>query len=351
MSTTAQVLTPAGSTRRRCISSTSCMTDALPAIWSISSFVASELGRGPAPHQITDRRSGRQLPVSKLECSMPARPINRSCVTASPTPRRGRDALSCLPLSATGAPCGTACFHRAYRLRCLLCRRGRRRSLIGGQARDRRRGRRVLFDVLLHRAYLRRLGHADVHRAETCAGCGCGKSNMNKDLAVGREVRGSACRCHATGGTTFDKTKPLDLGGTDARWQIARQNTCRSICDIEVRFGSPPRSVWPPTNIWQVASRLEKPRGYSVIGKAEALTFLVSRLLAHLGRGRAMQGTLEKDGIRAIGQLQKMESDLLCRYGSMVVAHHLSRGEDIRVVSTDDTSKSIGFCTVTSFIQ
>ena len=57
-----------------------------------------------------------------------------------------------------------------------------------------------------------------------------------------------------------------------------------------------------------------------------------------------MQETLEKDGIRVIGQLQKMEkNDLLRRYGSMGSRlYHLSRGEDMRIVSTDDTSKSIG---------
>jgi DNA polymerase-4 len=95
----------------------------------------------------------------------------------------------------------------------------------------------------------------------------------------------------------------------------------------------------------KVASDLEKPRGFSVIGKEEALAFLAARPVGLIwGVGKAMQETLAKDGISSIAQLQKMEkNDLMRRYGSMGARlYHLSRGEDMRTVSTDETSKSIG---------
>jgi DNA polymerase-4 len=94
----------------------------------------------------------------------------------------------------------------------------------------------------------------------------------------------------------------------------------------------------------KVASDLEKPRGFSVLGKAEAKTFLAERSVSLIwGVGRAMQEQLANDGVTLIGQLQAMEkNDLLRRYGVMGARlYHLSRGEDARHVHRDEASKSI----------
>ena len=94
----------------------------------------------------------------------------------------------------------------------------------------------------------------------------------------------------------------------------------------------------------KLASDLEKPRGFSVLGKAETLSFLASKPVGFIwGVGKAMQEVLAKGGITMISQLQQMEkNDLMRRYGSMGARlYHLSRGEDQRIVSTDDHSKSI----------
>jgi DNA polymerase-4 len=94
----------------------------------------------------------------------------------------------------------------------------------------------------------------------------------------------------------------------------------------------------------KIASDLEKPRGFSVLGKAETLSFLASKPVGFIwGVGKAMQEELAKGGITMIAQLQQMEkNDLMRRYGSMGARlYHLSRGEDQRIVSTDDHSKSI----------
>ncbi len=94
----------------------------------------------------------------------------------------------------------------------------------------------------------------------------------------------------------------------------------------------------------KLASDLEKPRGFSVLGRTETLAFLAGRPVGFIwGVGRAMQEQLAKDGITMIGQLQAMDRiELMRRYGSMGVRlYHLSRGEDDRSVSTDDHSKSI----------
>ena len=94
----------------------------------------------------------------------------------------------------------------------------------------------------------------------------------------------------------------------------------------------------------KVASDLEKPRGFSVIGKAEAKSFLAEQPVRLIwGVGKAFQEQLAKDGITRIAQLQTMErNDLMRRYGVMGARlYHLSRGEDYRHVSADGESKSV----------
>ena len=94
----------------------------------------------------------------------------------------------------------------------------------------------------------------------------------------------------------------------------------------------------------KVASDFRKPRGFSVIGEAEAADFLAGQPVTLIwGVGKAFAAVLERDGIRMIGQLQKMDqAELMRRYGSMGNRlYHLSRGQDERMVSADRDSKSV----------
>lgn len=94
----------------------------------------------------------------------------------------------------------------------------------------------------------------------------------------------------------------------------------------------------------KVASDLQKPRGFSVIGEEEALEFLAPRPVTTIwGVGKAFAETLHKDGIHTIGQLQTMEeSTLMRRYGVMGKRlARLARGMDDREVHTNDPVKSV----------
>lgn len=94
----------------------------------------------------------------------------------------------------------------------------------------------------------------------------------------------------------------------------------------------------------KVASDLQKPRGFSVIGQREALDFLAPRPVTTIwGVGKAFAATLERDGIRTIGQLQTMEeAELMRRYGTMGQRlYRLSRGIDDREVHLNDAAKSV----------
>ena len=94
----------------------------------------------------------------------------------------------------------------------------------------------------------------------------------------------------------------------------------------------------------KVASDLDKPHGFSVIGRAEAKTFLAGQPVGIVwGVGKAMRAKLARDGIRTVGQLQVQdERELLARYGSMGRRlHRFSRGEDDRRVHRGAAAKSV----------
>jgi DNA polymerase-4 len=94
----------------------------------------------------------------------------------------------------------------------------------------------------------------------------------------------------------------------------------------------------------KIASDLDKPRGFSVIGQAETEAFLKPRPVRIIwGVGQATQTALEAAGIRTIADLLRWDrADLGARFGSMGDRlWHLARGMDIRRVNRDEKLKSI----------
>lgn len=94
----------------------------------------------------------------------------------------------------------------------------------------------------------------------------------------------------------------------------------------------------------KIASDLDKPRGFSVIGRAETQSFLAARPVRIIwGVGTATQAALEKAGIRTIADLLRWDrQDLTVRFGQMGERlYHLARGEDRRRVTRDAALKSI----------
>jgi DNA polymerase-4 len=94
----------------------------------------------------------------------------------------------------------------------------------------------------------------------------------------------------------------------------------------------------------KIASDLDKPQGFSVIGKAETEDFLAPKPVRLIwGVGLAGQTALEGAGIRTFADLRRWDRrDLAARFGSMGDRlWHLARGEDHRRVSRDAPMKSI----------
>ena len=94
----------------------------------------------------------------------------------------------------------------------------------------------------------------------------------------------------------------------------------------------------------KVASDLDKPHGFSVIGKAETESFLRDKPVSLIwGVGQATRQALDKAGIRTFSDLLRWErEDLIARFGSMGDRlWHLARGQDRRRVSANSPMKSI----------
>jgi DNA polymerase-4 len=94
----------------------------------------------------------------------------------------------------------------------------------------------------------------------------------------------------------------------------------------------------------KIASDLDKPRGFSVIGRAETADFLAARPVRIIwGVGTATQTALERAGIRSISDLLRWDrADLAARFGQMGDRlWHLARGLDSRRVTRDEKVKSI----------
>lgn len=94
----------------------------------------------------------------------------------------------------------------------------------------------------------------------------------------------------------------------------------------------------------KMASRLDKPRGFAVIGKAETLEFLAAQpVTAIQGVGRSLARKLSEQGIGSVGDLQRIGARCLVeRYGEAGLRlHQRAIGHDPRPVTTERETKSV----------
>ncbi|MGZ3274024.1 MAG: DNA polymerase IV [Caulobacteraceae bacterium] len=138
----------------------------------------------------------------------------------------------------------------------------------------------------------------------------------------------------------------LDLSGCErlhggpAAWVLARvQGEIEREVGITVSVGLAPNKF-----LAKIASDLDKPRGFSVIGAVEAKTFLAGKPVSILpGVGPAMVRSLEAHGLRTVGDLARTEPRALAdRFGAYGLRlAQLAQGQDARVVDPDQDRKSV----------
>src|SRR6201999_1342469 len=112
----------------------------------------------------------------------------------------------------------------------------------------------------------------------------------------------------------------LDLSGTERIHGMSPAKTMATLAKRVEKEVAITISIGLSFNkfLAKLASELDKPRGFAVIGEAEAITFLRDKPVGFIrGAGKALQARLAKDGITKIGQLQDADpKDLARRYGS-----------------------------------
>ena len=94
----------------------------------------------------------------------------------------------------------------------------------------------------------------------------------------------------------------------------------------------------------KIASDLNKPSGFSLIGEEEALSFLSERPIGDImGVGKRLETTLKNDGYSRIKDLQKKDASVLVnKYGKIgQQLTSFSRGIDLRKVNPVSLVKSI----------
>jgi DNA polymerase-4 len=172
------------------------------------------------------------------------------------------------------------------------------------------------------------------------------KPNMEKYVRVGRQVREMMLALTPLVEPISIDEAFLDLSGTERlHGAPPAMVLARFAARLETEIGiTASVGLSYCKFLAKVASDMNKPRGFSVIGRAETVDFLAPKPVTLIwGIGKAFAATLERDGIRTIGQLQRMElGDLMRRYGTMGSRlYHLSRGNDDRAVKPDHEAKSV----------
>jgi DNA polymerase-4 len=138
----------------------------------------------------------------------------------------------------------------------------------------------------------------------------------------------------------------IDLSGTEAlNGGCSAKVLARLQNEIEQEIGLTV-SIGLSTNkfLAKIASDLDKPRGFAVIGQQEAQAFLAPKAVSILpGVGPALALSLEKAGHRTVGDLANADAkDLTRRFGTYGLRlWQLAQGQDGRPVNPDQVRKSV----------
>lgn len=172
------------------------------------------------------------------------------------------------------------------------------------------------------------------------------KPNMARYVAVSRQIRSYMDALTPLVEPLSIDEAFLDLSGTQALHKAPPALVlARFAKAIETEVGVS-ISVGLSHNkfLAKVASDLDKPRGFAVIGVAETIAFLAPKPISLIyGVGKVFAETLRKDGLVTIGQLQaEPPENLMRRYGETGARlSRLARGEDSRRISIDGEMKTI----------
>lgn len=171
------------------------------------------------------------------------------------------------------------------------------------------------------------------------------KPDMEKYVRVGRDVRQLMLELTPLVEPLSIDEAFLDLSGTA---KLHRRSPAESLAKfalkVEQDLGITISVGLAKTKFMaKIASDLDKPRGFAVIG-SEAKAFLADKPVGLIwGVGKKLQAKLVQDGIRTIGEIQgKPLKYMLERYGVIGQRlHDLANAHDLRTINPTRETKSI----------
>ncbi len=169
---------------------------------------------------------------------------------------------------------------------------------------------------------------------------------MAKYASVGREVRQLMRRLTPLVEPVSIDEAFLDLSGTE---RLHRQSPAKALARFAAELE---RTVGVTVSIGlssnkflaKIASDLDKPRGFAVIGRGEAKALLADKPVSLIfGVGKVTQDRLARAGFRLIADLQRLsEAELVRRHGNEGARlWRLAQGIDERKVSAERETKSV----------
>ncbi|ESR23588.1 DNA polymerase IV [Lutibaculum baratangense AMV1] len=144
--------------------------------------------------------------------------------------------------------------------------------------------------------------------------------DMRKYAEVGRQIRAMMLELTPLVEPLSIDEAFMDLSGTQSLHRAPPARTlARLILRLDREVGiSASIGLAPNKFLAKMASDLDKPRGFSVVGRAEARSFLAARPVSAIwGVGPSLHNRLLADGLRTIADLQRADrGDLARRYGA-----------------------------------
>lgn len=170
--------------------------------------------------------------------------------------------------------------------------------------------------------------------------------DMQKYVAVSRQVKQLMLEVTPMVESLSLDEAFIDLSGTE---RLHKRSPAQSLAALANRIESELQitvSVGLSFNkfLAKVASDLDKPRGFSIIGREEAVDFLGSRPVTLLpGVGKAFAQSLARDGIFTIGDVRRRNpKELTAHFGqSRLWIWRLSNADDTRTVEPRAPAKGI----------
>lgn len=172
------------------------------------------------------------------------------------------------------------------------------------------------------------------------------RPDMAKYVSVGRQVRKLMLELTPLVEPISIDEAFLDLSGTERLHHASPAVTlARFAAHVEKEIGiTVSVGLSYAKFLAKVASDMNKPRGFSIIGRAEAVSFLASKPLSLIhGVGRASEEKLTAAGYRRIGDLAQAPLDkLMALAGSDGLRlQRLAQGIDTRKVTPERETKSV----------